>query len=260
MCFFVSMKVLGIETSSDVGSVAICDEENVVFEQSLNRGMRHGKELIATIKSLFDKNNLKPNDISLIAVSVGPGSYTGLRVGITAAKILSFTLQKPVIDVSSMDVLAQNIKERYKFICPIIDAKRKMVYVNIYEYFSEDQLRFFYVGDRNGIVQNDVDNKILFNLWRNVSGLMLISPYEIADKLQQGTVVFGDGVLRYTEIFANKGLLIENSVLGIPKASTVAVMGKHAYENGKKCNVDSLKPTYLRKPEALELSIHMNRS
>lgn len=248
------MKVLGIETSSDVGSVAICYEDNVVVEQSFNKGMHHGKELIATIKSLFDKDNLKPNDISLIAVSIGPGSYTGLRVGITAAKILSYTLKKPVIDVPSMDVLAQSIRNRHKSICPVIDAKRKMVYANIYEYLSNDQLRFFYVDNRNGVLKKGADyEKISLNLWKSLSGLILISPHEIVKTLPEGTVVFGDGVFRYAEMFENKGLLIEkNSALCVPKASIVAVMGKSAYENGKQCNIDSLKPIYLQKPEALE--------
>ena len=101
------MKVLGIETSGDIGGVVLSKDYKIVLSKEFGC-MQHSKELVPAIKSAFHKAGWTPKDIDLIAVDVGPGSYTGLRVGITCAKTLAYALQKPVIDVPIFDIIAEN--------------------------------------------------------------------------------------------------------------------------------------------------------
>ena len=128
------MKVLGIETSGLVGNLAVCDGNRVVARKLYGKNFSHGKEIISSLESLFNEAKWEPGDIDLIAVSTGPGSYTGLRVGVTCAKTLAYGLGKPVIDVPTLDVLVENVEDNgAKTICPVLDAKRKSVYACIYE-------------------------------------------------------------------------------------------------------------------------------
>lgn len=126
------MKVVGIETSGSIGSVAVCDGDTLVGKKIFGKTLSHGKEIVSSFKSIFDEIKWEPNDIDLIAVSIGPGSYTGLRIGVTCAKTLAYGLGRPVIDVPTLDVLAENVKSDVKNLCPVIDAKRKRVYACIY--------------------------------------------------------------------------------------------------------------------------------
>ncbi|MBT3881430.1 MAG: tRNA (adenosine(37)-N6)-threonylcarbamoyltransferase complex dimerization subunit type 1 TsaB, partial [Candidatus Scalindua sp.] len=103
------MKVLGIETSGLVGNIAVCDGDRVVARKTYGKNFSHGKEIVSTIELLFNEIKLDPSNIDLIAVSTGPGSYTGLRVGVTCAKTLAYGLGKPVIDVPTLDVLVENV-------------------------------------------------------------------------------------------------------------------------------------------------------
>ncbi|MGR3220805.1 MAG: tRNA (adenosine(37)-N6)-threonylcarbamoyltransferase complex dimerization subunit type 1 TsaB [Candidatus Anammoxibacter sp.] len=242
------MKILGIETSSNIGSVAVCDNDFVIDEQSFGEGMRCGKHLMPAVKSIFEKNGLKPKDIDLISISVGPGSYTGLRVGITCVKTLSYALKKPVIDIPSMDVIVQNVRVKYDCICPVIDAKRKLVYACIYKYAPEDQL-FFHANPKHSHLTQPIKGDLTsVNLWESVSELLIISPNDIVNKLPKKTLVFGDGVSCHTEIFENGNMLIGNNDMGIPKASIVAMLGKYEYAKGKRCDINALSPIYLHKP------------
>ena len=122
------MKVLGIETSGNVGGVAICENKHIIITRDFGAGMQHGKELIPAIRITLHEIGWKPADNDLIAVDVGPGSYTGLRVGVTCAKTLAYALNKPVIDVPIFDIIAENYAIGSIPICPIIDAKRTKVH------------------------------------------------------------------------------------------------------------------------------------
>jgi tRNA threonylcarbamoyladenosine biosynthesis protein TsaB len=221
------MKVVGIETSGSIGSVAVCDGNTVVGRQTFGKASNHGKGIVSSLEAVFNEIKWKPEDIDLIAVSIGPGSYTGLRIGVTCAKTLAYGLGKPVIDVPTMDVLAENIKDDVKHICPVIDAKRKRVYACIYE--------------RN----NSKDKRI--------TDFLFITPDELKEILPESTLIFGDGVAPYKEIFAQVNITIEEDEKpGIAEAVNVARLGLERYEQGERCEINSLVPLYLRKSEAEE--------
>ena len=221
------MKVVGIETSGSIGSVAVCDGNTVVGRQTFGKASNHGKEIVSSLETVFNEVKWKPEDIDLIAVSIGPGSYTGLRIGVTCAKTLAYGLGKPVIDVPTLDVLAGNIKDDVKHICPVIDAKRKRVYACIYS-------------------RKNSKNK-------RTTDFLIITPGELKDILPESTLIFGDGVAPYKEIFAQmKVTIIEDEKPGIAEAVDVARLGLERYEQGERCEINALVPLYLRKSEAEE--------
>ena len=230
------MKVVGIETSGLVGSIAVCDGNKVVGKKTYGKNFSHGKEIVSSLESIFNEINWDPSDIDLIAVSIGPGSYTGLRIGVTCAKTLAYGLGKPVIDVPTLDVLVENVEDNNaKTICPVIDAKRKSVYACIYD-------------------RNNNNNNI-----KRVTDYLFISPHSLIDMLPESTLIFGDGVEPYKNIFEQKKITIaENEKLGVADAVNVARLGMERYEYGMRCEINSLVPLYLRKSEAEEkLEKHM---
>ena len=222
------MKVLGIETSGLAGNIAVCDGNTVVGKKTYDKNLSHGKEIVSSLESIFNEIEWKPNDIDLIAVSIGPGSYTGLRIGVTCAKTLAYGLAKPVIDVPTLDVLVENVKDsNARTICPVIDAKRKSVYACIYE-------------------RNNNTNK-------KVTDYLIISPDSLIDMLPESTLIFGDGIAPYRQIFAQKDLtVLSDEKLGIVDAANVARLGMERYEQGMRCEINALAPLYLRKSEAEE--------
>ena len=222
------MKVVGIETSGLIGNIAVCDGNTVVGKKMYGKSFSHGKEIVSSLKSIFNEIKWEPNDIDLIAVSIGPGSYTGLRIGVTCAKTLAYGLGKPVIDVPTLDVLVENVRDNNaKTICPVIDAKRKSVYACIY--------------DRNN------------NENRRITDFLIISPDGLIDMLPESTLIFGDGIAPYKDIFSQKDLaIVEDEKLGIADAANVAGLGMERYEQGMRCEINALAPLYLRKSEAEE--------
>lgn len=119
---------LGIETSNAPLSVAIVKDGQVLMEVVQNAKKTHSITAMPTIEQLFQSINLEPKDIDGIAVSEGPGSYTGVRIGVTIAKTLAWTLKKPLVGVSSLKVLASNGQFWNGIICPLIDARRQSVF------------------------------------------------------------------------------------------------------------------------------------
>lgn len=258
------MKVLGIETSGNIGGIAICEDRHIIIAKDFGAGMQHGKELVPTIKSALNEIGWTPKDIDLVAVDVGPGSYTGLRVGVTCAKTLAYALNKPVIGVSIFDVISENYNQSTSpipipppsqggdagsaqdilqknnfpdeyYICPILDARRNHVYACIY--------KFVPVSFEQGL--EGVQKKRL-------SEFLVIQPEKLLSVLPRPVIIFGDGVSPYRDIFHQKDIFIDKEAWAIPKAEHVALLGERMYESGYQCEADKLLPLYLRQAEAIE--------
>ncbi len=220
------MKVLGIETSGEVGSVAICEDSGVLAERSFQKGMRHGKALVSSLQDIFCELGLDPEEIDLIAVSHGPGSYTGLRVGVTCSKVLAFALRKPLVAVSTLDVLAENAPPKETAICPILDARRKQVYACIYRHSG--------------------------TTWQRSSEPMVAYPQRLLEMLPLPILIFGDGANRYREVFTIDGVTFGDKETGVARAHVVASLGKRAFDKGEISDPYQLQPLYMRIPEAEE--------
>ena len=256
------MKVLGIETSGNVGGVAICEDRHIIIAKDFRAGMQHGKELVPTIKSALNVIGWAPKDIDLVAVDVGPGSYTGLRVGVACAKTLAYALHKPVIDVPIFDVISENYNQSIPpipppskgrdagsvqdilqnnnfpdeyYICPILDARRNHVYACIYK-----------------LVPTSLEQGLEGVRRKKISEFLVIQPEKLLSILPRPVIIFGDGVAPYREIFLQKGIFIDKEGWALPKVEHVALLGERMFESGHRCETDKLLPLYLRQAEAIE--------
>ncbi|GEL06263.1 tRNA (adenosine(37)-N6)-threonylcarbamoyltransferase complex dimerization subunit type 1 TsaB [Rummeliibacillus stabekisii] len=123
---------LGIDTANSPLAVAIVKDGKIVAAETRNMKVNHSASVMPAIEDIIKKAGLSPSDIDAIAVSQGPGSYTGVRIGVTVAKTLAWTLQIPLAGVSSLKVLAANAGIYQGLVCSVIDARRENVYGGVY--------------------------------------------------------------------------------------------------------------------------------
>ncbi|MFB4166042.1 tRNA (adenosine(37)-N6)-threonylcarbamoyltransferase complex dimerization subunit type 1 TsaB [Alteribacillus sp. JSM 102045] len=128
------MKVLAIDTSTHVMGVALGQDEDLLGEYITNFKKNHSLRLMPSIDQLLQELNVKPHELDAIAVAKGPGSYTGVRIGVTTAKSLAWALNIPVYGISSLHMLARNGKHFNGCICPFMDARRGQVYTGLYKW------------------------------------------------------------------------------------------------------------------------------
>jgi len=124
------MIILGIDTATSVASVALMDDEKLIGLMTLNDKKTHSQKLMVLIESLFEQTGIGIHDVDKIAVAVGPGSFTGLRIGVTTAKALAHGARKPVVEISALESLAAGLI--HKNVCAMFDARRDTVFTGIY--------------------------------------------------------------------------------------------------------------------------------
>lgn len=127
------MKVLAVDTSTVIATCAVMEDENLLGEYSLNQNMSHSENLVPMIKEVLDSLKLHVRDIDLYGVAVGPGSFTGLRIGIATVKAFAHVYNKPIVGISTLEALAFNLSFN-GLIVPMIDARRNRVYTGIYRW------------------------------------------------------------------------------------------------------------------------------
>lgn len=259
------MKIIGIETSSIQGGVAVLETQKCARDKSnrkrliasesiillkqllLKQGLLHGKLLIPALEKLLTKARWQPEDIDLVAVDVGPGSYTGLRVGLAIAKTIAHIIKSKIVGVSSLDVLVANIQDDYGYVCPVIDARWNQVYTAIYERRkkTKDERK------KNG-------EKYEYKL---ISDYLAISPEDLIKLLKRYTkkadeklLLFGDGLKSYEELFdksnKNRKVVFGSADLWVPEAGNVALLGYESFKHGRHDDPIKLVPLYLRLTEA----------
>ena len=125
--------ILGIETSTKICSVAVSDGKKLLAIEEEGGAYSHSEKLTGFIQKVLDKANVQLKDLDVIAVSKGPGSYTGLRIGVSVAKGLCYALEKPLIAVDTLQAMARNPLLSGDLLCPMIDARRMEVYTALYD-------------------------------------------------------------------------------------------------------------------------------
>lgn len=224
------MKILAVDTSSNVATVAICEDERLLGEYTIHHQKTHSQKLVPMIKELMSSLDLAPKDIDLFAGSIGPGSFTGLRIGITTIKAMAYALKKPVIGVPSLDALAYNIPENERLICPIMDARNKQVYTAIYTWIHGE------------IVKNS-----------ETLGIPIETLIQIMKEKNKKVTFLGDGVgLHKAQLQDELGelCLFVSGKLLLQSAASVAMA---AFIQAKQRNFENcfdLVPFYLRKSQA----------
>lgn len=148
------MKILSIDTSSDICSVAILEDNTVIKELHVDDIKTHSEKLMPLIKNIFDECKLSLDDIELIACSKGPGSFTGIRIGIATAKAFTDSKNMQSIGISSLDGLAHNI-ENEGLTCSLIDARNNNVYLGLFEnYILKDEYKACSIDEAIDLLQN----------------------------------------------------------------------------------------------------------
>ena len=126
------MKILAIDSSAVVASVALCEDGRLLAEYTVNNGNTHSETLLPMAESLLKQFSLTAADIGLFAVSAGPGSFTGVRIGAATVKGLAFGMNVPCAEVSTLEALAHNLSARDGLICPVMNARRSQVYTALF--------------------------------------------------------------------------------------------------------------------------------
>lgn len=220
------MLILGIETSTRIGGIALIDDKDLIAECRLNIGMVHSEKLMIVIDRLLGDAGIWLEDLDCIAVSIGPGSFTGLRIGLSTAKGISTATGKPIIPVPTLDAMAHNMRVSRCQICPMIDARKKEVYTAIFEY-----------GNTFGM--------------RRITDYMVDKPGKILDYICGEAIFVGDGAEAYHDLIVErlgeKALFVPNGLSS--SAVTVAEVGSNMFKNGIK-HEKTLIPLYIRKSEA----------
>lgn len=137
------MKILAIDTSALVATAALCEDETPIAVSSQKSGLTHSATMLPIIKNIMDNTNTSIDDIDMFAVSEGPGSFTGIRIGIATVKGLAFGKDKPCVGVSTLEAMARTVASfcTDALICPVMDARRNQLYNAIFEYRGGKLLR-----------------------------------------------------------------------------------------------------------------------
>jgi tRNA threonylcarbamoyladenosine biosynthesis protein TsaB len=219
--------LLGIETSHDLGGVALVRGRECVAEALSTGSLKHSEELLILVKRAFESSHLGLEDADGIAVSIGPGSFTGLRVGLAAAKGLCLSRAIPLIGVPTLDALASMIGDEAVPVHAIIDAKRGEVYWASYEL-------------RNGVQ-------------RRTGGYEALSPENLAEQLTSKALVVGSGVERYKDAIlqsARVPVRLKEPNPQFPSPIAVAILGLERLEAGNIDDVGTIEPIYIRPSDA----------
>ncbi|MBQ9233250.1 MAG: tRNA (adenosine(37)-N6)-threonylcarbamoyltransferase complex dimerization subunit type 1 TsaB [Lachnospiraceae bacterium] len=224
------MKILGFDSSGMVASVAIACDDILVAEYSVNYKKTHSQTLLPMFDAVVSMTELDLDSVDGIAVAAGPGSFTGLRIGMSTVKGLGLALDKPVVAVPTCHALAYNLWGSDKLICPILDARRSQVYTALYEFKDEEMIT---LKEQDAMDINDL--------------------IDIINDMDRDVIFVGDGIPVFKERIEEK---IKNKAYFAPahlnrqRAGSVAALGMIYMKEGKAESADDVKPVYLRKSQA----------
>ncbi len=215
------MYLLLIDTSSKKLQVAISKNDKVVSKMISSEELNHSRDIIVFIEKVLKKARLKLADMDSIVIVIGPGSFTGLRIGVVLVKGLSYVTGKKVVSVTSLDSIALNIKNTDKDIVPIIDAKKGMVYSAVYRYKRSELAR--------------------------ISKYMLLSIDELLKKLKRPAIFVGDGVGIYKDEIESKfiGSNFAEPEFFYPELGNIAKLGFKKIKEREFEDIFKLEPLYI---------------
>jgi len=222
------MKVLGIDTSTSCGSVGLVDDGRLISEYILDIPVTHSERLLGAIGFVLGEARCVIGDLDGWAISLGPGSFTGLRIGVSTVKGLAFATRKPVAGISSLDVLASQISPTPYLICPVLDARKEEVYTALYRYGERDFLK-------------------------RESPYEAVRPEDLVRRMEEKTIFIGDGVKTYGTFLQShlaSLALFPPFPINFPHGSFVAKLGLELLQRGVHLDLATFGPIYVRPSEA----------
>ena len=224
------MRILAIDSSSMVATVAITTDGILNAEYTINHKKTHSQTLLPMIAEIVKMIEIDMDSIDAVAITGGPGSYTGLRIGSATAKGIGLALNKPIINVPTMDALAYNLYSSQYVICPIMDARRGQVYTGIYK-FEETEMKTI----------------------KPQCIMMIDELIKELDTIKESVMFLGDGVDVHKQLIDD---IMDTKHYYAPasinrhKASTLGAIAEIYYKNGKTETAKEHKPEYLRLSQA----------
>ena len=221
------MKILALDSSSTVASVALCEDGELLAEYTLNNGNTHSETLLPMVESIFRHFGITAKDVDLFAVSSGPGSFTGVRIGAATLKGLAFGSGKPCVGVSTLEAIATNLTLLPSLICPVMNARRGQVYTALFR----------------------SDGQALTRLMPD-SALSIRELDELLSEYGEPVCFCGDGYGITLAGLKKTAAIPVSHRLRHQSAYSVAQVAKGMYEAGKYTDDAGLTVTYLRPSQA----------
>ncbi|MFQ6093075.1 MAG: tRNA (adenosine(37)-N6)-threonylcarbamoyltransferase complex dimerization subunit type 1 TsaB [bacterium] len=221
------MVVLGIETATATEGVAVVDGRRVMAEHRSDVGSSHAERLMPIILETLGAAGLGFEDVNGIALSIGPGSFTGLRIGLSTAKGLSLARSIPVVAVPTLDGLTYHLPFCRHLVCPVLDAKRHQVYTALY--------------------------RTTGGLPERLTDFRAVAPDSLLAEIDEPTVFLGDGVPVYRRLIEERlGARAHFAPAHLTSASgsSIALLGHQWLSEGKSVEIRSIEPLYLRRSDA----------
>jgi len=225
--YHFAMKVLGIDTSTMSGSIGLIQDEEVISEYLLNVSVTHSERLLDAIGFVLRNARCAVEDLDGLAVSLGPGSFTGVRIGVSTVKGLAYASRKPLVGVSTLDVLAFQVSPTPYLICPVIDARKGEVYTAFYRYLESTPKR--------------------------QSEYQVIRPDVLIGMVKEQTIFVGNGVKTFREVLQKslESLATFPPVpFHLPHGASVARLGLKFLQKGDLLDLATFSPLYVRPSEA----------
>lgn len=224
------MKILGIDSSTRVSSLAIIEEEDIIAEFNISSNYKKTSSiLVLAIQDLLEKVNLKLIDLDGLAVSIGPGSFTGLRVGLGVAKGLAYATSLPLVGVNSLDSLAYSYKGIPFLICSMLECKKDELFYAVFRCLDS--------------LERVIDYRC-----EGIESLL-----KRLSCLKEKIIIVGEGIRNYRQIIKNElkeKVIFIDSLITFPGGAKVALLGLERLKRGEKDNAFTLVPLYLRKAQA----------
>lgn len=225
------MKILALDSSGLVASVALVEDDNMLGEYTVNYKKTHSQTLLPMLDEVAKMIDLDLNSIDAIAVAAGPGSFTGLRIGSSTAKGMALALKKPILSIPTLEGLAYRLTPvTDELVCPLMDARRNQVYTGIYQ------------NKKEGI-----------EAVRQQEAVAIEELIEQVNALERPVVFLGDGVPVQKEVLEANITVpyrFAPAHLNRQSASAVAALGVVYYKEGKSEDARDHKPIYLRQSQA----------
>lgn len=227
-----NMKILAIETSGPVAGCALAEDGRLIGEFEINNTKTHSQTLLPMMDDLKKRVGLDLSTLDAIALTRGPGSFTGLRIGAATAKGIGLALSLPIIGIPTVDALAFNLFGTEALVCPLMDARRQQVYTGIYEELDAPKV----VRSQCAVPVAEI----------------------IRDLNERGrkVILLGDGVPVYRPVL-EEGLRVPHlyapAHLSLQRAAATALLADYRYRSeGAACleDADAFRPEYLRKSQA----------
>jgi len=248
--------ILAVETSAPIGSVAIAAGRQLLAEATFSGPMRHSSEIFPAIRGLLERFDRKPKDIEHIYISIGPGSFTGLRIAVSIAKIMHLANSVKIVAVDTLDVIAANAadyirqeKTDVEKIAVILDAKRGQFYIAVYQRTSDGRQA---TADRCPAESHGI--------WKKIFPDSLMTAAQFLDRFsgKSGPVwLLGEGLVYYADKFkpvpsgveGAEGIHFFDEQYWTPRAAKVHLLGYEMSLKGQFADPVTLQPAYLRCPD-----------